>query len=194
MTGEGDEYTVIEMAKRGDPAAVKQLIDTYADTVYRFSYNVCRNADRAEHTTQETFLSILGKLGQYDHRSKLSTWIYSIVVNHCLMLARQGKMRRTRSLDENGFTLPEAEMPLSTDDPHSLTEQADTRRHLDAAISRLSPEYRMVFVLRDIDGLSAEEVAKIMGISVPAVKSRLHRARKFLREQLAPLFQEDRHG
>lgn len=185
-----DETEVIEKAKRGDPEAIKQLVDEYAPVIFRFSYNICRDQERAEHATQETFLSILKKLNQFDNRSKFSTWLYTIVSNHCLMLARSEKTRRTVSLDDEEGSLPEIPVDYWEHDPETSVERADLKHHLDEAIDKLAPEYKVIFVLRDIEGLSTEEVSSITNLSVPAVKSRLHRARAFLRNELAPIFNE----
>ena len=182
------EAEVIEKAKGGDESAIRQLVDEYAPVIFRFSYNICRNQDRAEHATQETFLSILKKLHQFDNRSKFSTWLYTIVSNHCLMLARSEKTRRTVSLDDDEGSMPEIPVEHWEHDPEVSVERADLKRHLDDAIDRLAPEYKVIFVLRDIEGLSTEEVSSITNLSVPAVKSRLHRARAFLRNELAPIF------
>lgn len=187
-----EEAAVIEKAKRGDKDAIKALVDEYAPVIFRFSYNICRNQDRAEHATQETFLSILKKLNQFDNRSKFSTWLYTIVSNHCLMLARSEKTRRTVSLDDDEGTMPEIPVDHWEHDPEATVERADLKTHLDDAIDKLAPEYKVIFVLRDIEGLSTEEVSSITNLSVPAVKSRLHRARAFLRNELAPIFNE--HG
>lgn len=185
-----EEAKIIEKAKKGDAKAISRLVDTYAPVIFRFSYSICRDQDRAEHATQETFLSILRKLNQFDSRSKFSTWLYTIVSNHCLMLARSEKTRRTVSFDDEEHTFPEIPIEHWDHDPGAAVERADLKSHLDAAIDRLSPEYKVVFVLRDIEGLSTEEVANITNLSVPAVKSRLHRARNFLRNELAPVFNE----
>ncbi len=186
------EAEVIEKAKAGDNHAIRQLVDEYAPVIFRFSYNICRNQDRAEHATQETFLSILKKLNQFDNRSKFSTWLYTIVSNHCLMLARSEKTRRTVSLDDEEGTMPEIPVEHWEHDPEASVERADLKTHLDEAIDKLAPEYKVIFVLRDIEGLSTEEVSSITNLSVPAVKSRLHRARATLRNELAPIFNE--HG
>lgn len=188
-----EEVQVIEKAKSGDKLAIKQLVDEYAPVIFRFSYNICRNQDRAEHATQETFLSILKKLNQFDNRSKFSTWLYTIVSNHCLMLARSEKTRRYVSLDDEEGSVPEIPVEHWEHDPEVSVERADLKEHLDAAIDRLAPEYKVIFVLRDIEGLSTEEVSNITNLSIPAVKSRLHRARAFLRNELAPIFSEQSH-
>lgn len=166
------------------------MIDTYAPVIYRFAFNVCRNQDRAEHTTQETFVSILRKLDQFDNRSKFTTWLYSIVSNHCLMLARSARSERFVSIDDEESPVAEIALGTTDSDPHEELERSDLKQHLDAAIEKLSPDHRMIFMLRDIEGLSTEEVSKVTGLSIPAVKSRLHRARSFLREQLSTILTE----
>jgi RNA polymerase sigma-70 factor, ECF subfamily len=189
-----DEVQVIEQAKQGDARAIRRLVDEYAPVIYRFSYNICRNQDRAEHATQETFMSMLKKLHQFDNRSKFSTWLYTIISNHCLMLARSEKSRRHVSLDDEDTQFPEIAVDHWDFNPDLAVERADLKEHLDAAIEKLSPEYKVVFMLRDVEGLSTEEVANITELSIPAVKSRLHRARAFLRSELAPIFDEQQNG
>jgi RNA polymerase sigma-70 factor (ECF subfamily) len=185
-----EEADIIEKAKQGDSRAIRKLVDAYAPVIFRFSYSICRNQDRAEHATQETFLSILKKLDQFDNRSKFSTWLYTIVSNHCLMLARSEKTRRTVSLDDEENSIPEIPVEHWQNDPGAAVESADIKQHLDAAIDKLAPDYKVIFVLRDIEGLSTEEVSSITNLSIPAVKSRLHRARAFLRNELTPIFSE----
>ncbi|MFA6234391.1 MAG: RNA polymerase sigma factor [Bacteroidota bacterium] len=185
-----EEAQIIEKAKQGDSRAIRKLVDEYAPVIFRFSYSICRNQDRAEHATQETFLSILKKLDQFDNRSKFSTWLYTIVSNHCLMLARSEKTRRTVSLDDEENSIPEIAIDHWQNDPGAAVESADIKQHLDAAIDKLAPEYKLIFVMRDIEGLSTEEVSSITNLSISAVKSRLHRARAFLRNELSPIFSE----
>ena len=185
-----NEQTIIEHAKHGDQQALKILVDEYAPVIFRFAFNVCRNQDKAEHTTQETFVSILSKLDQFDHKSKFSTWLYTIVSNHCLMLARSSKSRRYVPIGDEEGAIPEDSLGIIDDDPHISLERRDMRQHLDTAIKKLSEDYRIVFILRDIEGLSTEEVSEVTSLSVPAVKSRLHRARAFLRKELEPIFKD----
>ena len=154
------------------------------------AFNECRHPDNAEHTTQETFVSLLRKLDQFDSRSKFSTWLYTIVSNHCLMLARSAKTDRYVSIDDGDEDTPDILIGASDDNPHNEVERRDIKTHLDRAIEKLAKEYKVVFVLRDMEGLSSEEVAEILHLSIPAVKSRLHRARSFLRKELTPLFAE----
>lgn len=184
------EQEIIERAKTGDELALRRLIDEYAPVVYKFSYHVCRNKDKAENTTQDTFLSVLKNLRQFDNRAKFSTWLYSIVTNNCLMQARSAKPERFVSLDDEDSMVSDDTLVHSGASPLDHAERSDIKQLLDKAIELLQPEYRIVFVLRDLEGLSTEEVAQVTNISVPAVKSRLHRARKFLRDYLTPYLME----
>ncbi len=186
-----NEQEVIRRAQEGDQEALRALIDEYAPVVYKFSYHICRDRDKAENTMQETFLSVLKNLKQFDSRSKFSTWLYTIVSNHCLMMARSAKPGRFVSLDDEQAPALEEQLVHGGESPLELAVRRDIRTLLDEAIDKLSPDYRMVFALRDIEGLSTEEVAEITSLSIPAVKSRLHRARKFLRDFLTPYLKEE---
>lgn len=132
---------------------------------------------------QETFLSFVKNLHQFDNKSKLSTWLYTIVSNHCLMQARANK-HVYASLDDEEALIDENNIADWSVSPDKITENNEMKKMLDDAIEKLSPEYRVVFLLRDVEGLSTEETGKITNLSVSAVKSRLHRARAFLRNEL----------
>lgn len=187
-----NEQKIIELAQLGDSDAIRKLVEEYAPIIFRFSFHVCRNKERAENTTQETVLSILSKLDQFDRRSKFSTWIYRIVANHCLMEARRDKARRIVSIDDDEVFF--TGVRYEDGDPHVNLEKNELREYLDHAIQNLDPDYRVVFILRDIEQLSTKEVGRILGLSEAAVKSRLHRARKFLRDELSLVFKEKSNG
>jgi RNA polymerase sigma-70 factor (ECF subfamily) len=185
-----EETEIIKLAQKGDRKALAQIVKTYEQTIYNFSFKICRDRNKAEHIMQETFYSMVKSLHQFDGNSKLSTWLYRIVSNHCLMLARKMKSRPFVSLeDEEGLFEDKHAADWSTI-PYKSTENDELKSILDNAISKLSPEYRMIFLLRDIEGLSTEETAQATELSVPAVKSRLHRARAFLRNELNESFQK----
>lgn len=133
---------------------------------------------------QETFLSMVKNLGQFKGDSKLSTWLYTVVSNHCLMMARSRSKNLYDSIDDEEFPVDESKLVDWKVNPEKAAEDKELRLILDEAIEKLSPDYRMVFLLRDVEGLSTEETAEITSLSVPAVKSRLHRARAFLRNEL----------
>src|SRR3970040_515267 len=183
-----DEENLIEQAKKGDKKALTKLVKNYEQTVYNFSFKICRDRDKAENIMQETFYSMVKHLKQFDNKSKLSTWLYRIVANHCLMQARREKNRHFVAI-ENDETLFEEKYAVDYSRmPTKYTENEELKKILDEAISKLSPDYRMIFLLRDGEGLSTEETADAAGLSLSAVKSRLHRARAFLRNELTRAF------
>jgi RNA polymerase sigma-70 factor (ECF subfamily) len=179
-----DEEKLIELAQDGDRKALAQLVKNYEQTVYNFAFKICRDRDKAENIMQETFYSMVKSIKQFDRRSKLSTWLYRIVANHCLMLARKQKNRQFVSIDNDDSLFDEKHLADWRMIPYKDAENEELKKILDNAITKLSPEYRMIFLLRDVEGLSTEETAKAADLSVPAVKSRLHRARAFLRNEL----------
>lgn len=183
-----DESKLVELAKSGNRQALAQLVKNNEQTVYNFSFKICRDRDKAENIMQETFLSMIKSLHQFDGNSKISTWLYRIVSNHCLMLARKDKSRTFVSLDNDDELYEDKYTADWSNIPNQDIENTELKKILDEAIDKLSPEYRMVFLLRDVEGLSTEETAQLTELSVPAVKSRLHRARAFLRKDLNKAF------
>jgi RNA polymerase sigma-70 factor (ECF subfamily) len=192
---ESPEQAVIRKAQDGDERAFARLVKDYESVVYSFAYKVCHDKQRAEEAWQDTFVNVFRKLKQFDGNSKFTTWLYSIVVNNCLMKHRRTKMEQaTVRIDApEGFhedPVVDAEgrvvqtIASWKDTPMDSLMNKELRSLLDEAIEKLPLDYRVVFVLRDVEGQSAEEVSKMLKLSVPAVKSRLRRARVFLREQL----------
>ena len=183
-----EESKLVELAKSGDRQALAQLVKNNEQTVYNFSYKICRNRDKAEHIMQETFFSMIKSLHQFDGNSKISTWLYRIVSNHCLMLARKDKSKTFVSIDNDDELYEDKYTADWSNIPNQNIENTELRKILDDSIDKLSPEYRIVFLLRDVEGLSTEETAELTELTVPAVKSRLHRARAFLRKELNEAF------
>jgi RNA polymerase sigma-70 factor (ECF subfamily) len=184
---------LIRAARRGDRRALTALIKRYEETVYRFAFKICRDREKAEEALQDTFISVFKKLSSFDGKSKFSTWLYTIVTNNCLMKRRK---RRAQELEDpleildhppraadGHFTRQIESWPAT---PSDVVLDKEMRHVLDQAIQRLPEEYRVVFVLRDVEGRSNEETAGILSISVEATKSRLRRARAFLRNELTP--------
>lgn len=185
-----DEQKLIEQAKRGDRKALTELVKMYEQTVFNFSFKICRHKDRAENTMQETFLSMVKNIHQFSGQSKLSTWLYRVVVNHCLMLARSESKYGYTSLEDEEALIDEKEIADWKVTPDRVTENNELKQLLNIAIEKLPADYRIVFMLRDVEGLTTEETAKIVELSIPAVKSRLHRARAFLRNELNDAFSD----
>ncbi len=180
-----DENELIAKAQKGDKASLAKLVKSYEQTIYNFAYKVCRNRERAENTMQETFLKMVKNLDQFSGKSKLSTWLYSIVSNNCLMMIRSDKSKKfSFAKDETDW-----ENNFKTFDwnfqPEKITENNELKKVLDDSIEKLPQDYKVVFLLRDVEGLSTEETGKATNLSVPAVKSRLHRARAFLRNEIS---------
>jgi len=182
-----DEQQLILEAQAGNNNALAELVKKYEKTVYSFAFKVCRNPEKAQNIMQETFMSMVKSLKQFDGKSKLSTWLYRITVNHCLMEYRKRK-REFVSFDDDDALINESSIADWDSIPSLSIENKELKKVLDEAIQKLSPEYRIVFLLRDVEGLSTEETGKITELSVPAVKSRLHRARAFLRKEISQTF------
>jgi len=184
------EKEIIAKAQDGDRVALAKLVKLYEQTVYNFAYKICRNKEKAEHIMQETFMSMVKSIKQFSGKSKLSTWLYTIVSNHCLMMARSNKKHAYISLDDDDALIDEKNITDWEITPDKIAENIELGAILDDAIKKLPPDYRIVFMLRDIQGFSTEETGKAINLSVPAVKSRLHRARAFLRNELSKTFSD----
>ena len=188
-----DEQTLIAASKNGDPAALDELVRAHQGQVYAFAMRMCRNVEDAKDILQETFLGMLRSLREFREESKFSTWLYRIASNACLKKRRRGVHDPTPeqelSLDE---LMPrpdadgrKAEIPDWSEDAERALLRGELTARMETAIDKLPKEYKIVLVLRDVEGLSAEETAQAVGLSVAAVKSRLHRARVFVRRELA---------
>ena len=190
-----NEPELVRRAQNGDKHAFSLLVKQYESTVYGFAFKVCRNEEKAAETLQDTFVNVYRKLDQFNGKAKFSTWLYQIVTNNCLMKRRRSKLDEfSVSIDspEDGAEDSEHDSegtPLQAlaslkHTPQDEMVNKELRELLDNAILKLPMEQRIVFVLRDVEGRSSEETAKILKLSAPAVKSRLRRARVFLRGQL----------
>ena len=185
-----DEKELIQRAQQGDRKALTELVKMYEQTIYNFAFKICRDKEKAENTMQETFLSMIKYLPQFSGESKLSTWLYRIVANHCLMQARSQKKYTFVDVETEDSLFDDRYLSDSSHLPDLSIENNELRGKLDEAIKKLGPEYRIVFLLRDVEEQSTEETAKITGLSIPAVKSRLHRARAFLRNELTEAYKQ----
>ncbi len=184
------EKELIHQAKNGDRQAQAQIVKNYEKMVYNLGLKLLGNQDSAEGVLQETFLKVLQALPSFKEQSQLSTWIYRIATNQALMRLRQ-KKRRLLSFDENledenrdysGFVRSLEKDPLD----NLLNDEL--KKKMDNAIEQLPENYKTVFVLKDIEGLALKEIAEVLNLSLPAVKSNLHRARIVLRNKLAEMW------
>jgi RNA polymerase sigma-70 factor (ECF subfamily) len=181
---------LVRIAQGGENRAFDELVRRYQDKVYRLSYKILRHEDDAAEALQDAFLSAYRGLRNFKAESTFSTWLYRIATNASLMKYRKRRDGHV-SLDQSQSTNEDAE-PLQLADwaaqPPEELLTAETRQVMAEGIERLPEELRTVFVLRDIEELSNAEVAEILGLSVAAVKSRLHRGRIQLRERLNRYF------
>lgn len=190
-TGVFDESQLLAKAREGDRNAFNELVTRYSRKIYRLAKHITQNDEDAEDVLQETFLKAYEHLGDFHGQSKFYTWIVRIAVNESLMKLRKRKSDRTVPLDEpldTGEDTVVREIAVWEDDPEQKYSRDELGRILQDAVESLRPSFRTVFVLRDIEELSTEETAEALGISVPAVKSRLLRARLQLREKLSRFF------
>src|ERR1700729_1752492 len=188
-----EELALVQAAKRGDDSAFEELVRRYDRNVFRIAQHITQNREDAEDVVQEAFLKAYGNLAQFQEQSKFYTWLVRIAVNEALMKLRKRKPERTVSLDEEVKTEDDS-LPREVADwspnPEQMYNQAELREILTKTIQGLPEGFRTVFVLRDKEGLSTEETAEALELSIPAVKSRLLRARLQLRERLSKYFQK----
>jgi RNA polymerase sigma-70 factor (ECF subfamily) len=186
--GSATDDQLLAAARQGDAAALEALLVRYQPHLYRFGLRMCGNQEDAGDVAQESLISMARSLRDFRGDSSVSSWLYTIARRFCIRKRRRGKFAPTReeSLDTPGIDTAER-----LADPAPSPEQTATNRELQDALTRaidgLALAQREVLVLRDVEGLSAPEVAKVLGISVDAVKSRLHRARVAVRQALEPL-------
>lgn len=188
---EADEAALVAQSREGDGRAFGELVRRYEGKIFRLAQHVTQNREDAEDVLQETFLKAYEHLDQFQGAAKFYTWIVRIAVNQALMKLRRRRTDRSVSLDEaidTGEDTIVREVAAWDENPEQRFSRAEFGQILDAAIQCLEPPYRSVFVLRDIDELSTEETADALGLSIPAVKSRLLRARLQLREKLTRHF------
>ena len=186
-----DEAVLVSQAREGDIAAFSELVRRYEGKIFRLAQHITQNREDAEDVLQETFMKAYEHLDQFKGDSKFYTWIVRIAVNQALMKLRRRKTDKSVSLDEQIDTGEDTivrEIAAWDEDPEQRFSRDELGEILDTAVQSLEPPYRSVFVLRDIEEMSTEETAEALGLSVPAVKSRLLRARLQLREKLTRFF------
>jgi len=181
-----DEITLLKQLRARDPEAFRYLFETTSDKLYRVAVGLLQDDAAAEGVVQDTFLRLFEKLDQFEGRSKVSTWLYRVAYNTAVeqLRKRRPMLSMSDDVDDELLVMPSVLVDWGQW-PEQLLTDAEVTAELDKAIAALPEKYRAIFLLREVEGLSTEETAVIAGISNGAVKVRLHRARLFLREQLA---------
>lgn len=189
-----DDLDLVHACKKGDATAFEQLVKRYGRRLLRISQTVTRNREDSEDAVQEAFLKAFQNLATFREDSQFSTWLIRITVNQSLMKLRKQRTQKTDiSLDEGVQTDGEAvamEIPDRSPNPEQLCWASELRDILVRTVAELRPILLTVFVLRDVEGLSIEQTAKVLNLSQAAVKARLWRVRLQLRERLNGYFDE----
>jgi RNA polymerase sigma-70 factor (ECF subfamily) len=186
-TASSSDDELVAAARQGDSAALETLLVRYQPHVYRFGLRMCGNVEDAGDVAQESLISMARSVRDFRGDSSVSSWLYTIARRFCIKKRRRSKFAPAR---EESLDAPAIDVAPHLADPGPNPEQSAANQELAAALTHaidaLEPSQREVLVLRDVEGLSAPEVAGILGLTVEAVKSRLHRARVAIREELAP--------
>lgn len=193
------QRTLLERARTGDFAAFEKLVLELEPRVYRLAWRMLRQSHDAEDVTQQTFLSVIEHLEQFRGESTFANWVLRIAANHALKLMRKRRGMPTLSWEgrgsgeeENGSPLPHPDFIAPwRETPADLAERSEIRDLIDQSLLELDEKYRLVFLLRDIEGLSVRETAEVLGLSESNVKVRLLRARLQLRERLTQVLGDE---
>lgn len=187
MISSESDQELIRRFRGGDPSAFTVLIERYQSRVQSLARRVLKSQAEAEEVGQEVSLIVYQKLGQYEGKAAFSTWLYRVALNAALM-RRRSRRPEFAILPEDGELEPREEETGEDPDERLITEESLAQ--IESALAYLPEELQTALILRDVEGFSTEETAQILELSVPAVKSRLHRGRMVLRKKLAGLYRE----
>ena len=193
--GKAEEEQLVKNLQAGKVDSFEQLANLYQKKIYALSFNLTRNAMDSEDVTQEVLLTLFRKIHTFQGRSAFSSWVYRITLNATYMKLRSRKKEQSISIEEllpsfNGSGFQQEKIRDWSENTESLLFDNEVRETIQKAVSLLPDKERIVFLLRDVEGLSTENVSEVLELTIPAVKSRLHRARLFLRKKLANYFDE----
>ncbi|HEY5611514.1 MAG TPA: sigma-70 family RNA polymerase sigma factor [Thermoanaerobaculia bacterium] len=188
---ESDESALVARLRAGDESAYETLVRTSTAPLLRTARRILRSEEDAREALQETFLAVWKSIGKFQSQSRLTTWLHRIAINACLMRLRS--RNRVPEVDDIEKYLPrfledghQIESSVAWESPESMLQESELRAFVRRSIDQLPDSYRIVLLLRDIEELSTEETAEVLGITRVAVKVRLHRARQALRTLLDP--------
>jgi RNA polymerase sigma-70 factor, ECF subfamily len=191
-----DDVTLVHAAKQGNMAAFEQLVKRHTAMIFRVAMHIMACREDAEEVVQDAFLKAFQHLRDFEERARFSTWLTRIAVNTALMHLRNLRRATTVSLDreaDEGSTLADQVADWKPK-PEQLYGRTELREILQRALASLPHSYRVVFLLRDVEGVSIADTAEMLGLSIPNVKARLFRARLKLREQLSRYFARGRNA
>ena len=196
-----DEELVESYVSAQDEDAFNELVNRYSDKIYRLAYRITGDPTNAEEVLQEVFIILVEKLNTFRSESKFSTWLYRVAANASYMFLRNGKKYQNGSLSLDDYkpyndygVLEGVEDKDWSSAPDSELLGREGTEKIERAISELPDDYKVVFLMKDVEGMTSKEIAKALGLSLPAVKSRVLRARLFLRDRLSEYFSEIGEG
>ena len=189
------EEALVREFQGGNLDAYDKIVNIYQKRIYGLSFNLTRSQMDAQDVTQEVLLTLFRKINMFQGKSAFSSWVYRITLNASYMRLRSKKKEPNISIDDlmpsfNGAGFQQEKIQDWSENTESLMFENETRKIISNAVDLLPEKEKVVFLLRDVEGLSTEKTGEILGLTVPAVKSRLHRARLFLRKKLANYFEE----
>ena len=189
------DHLLITRFKAGSMDAMEEIVERYEDQIFTFGLKMCGHLQDAEDIVQETFLNAFKYLNDFREETKLRNWLFKIAARVCFRKRRKKKFEPERELSLESFVLKDGlsssyDIPDFSNNPSEQLERNELKQIINKSILSLPPKYRFVFNLRDIEGFSTKEASEILGITAQTVKTRLHRARLFLREKISEQFNE----
>jgi RNA polymerase sigma-70 factor (ECF subfamily) len=187
------DQELVDFFKKGVVEAFEELLTRHENKAFNLAFRYTRNKEDAEEVVQDVFTSIYRKIDSFEGKSAFTSWLYRIVVNSAFMKLRKRKQTIAISIEDLSSNLRNHYLESNVSNflqADSMSMNHELRALLQEAVMRLPEEYRSVYVLRDVDGLSNQETAQILNLSIPAIKSRLHRARFMLRKKLVKYWEE----
>lgn len=189
------DHDLIARFKAGSMEAMEKIVERYEERIFTFGLKMCGHLQDAEDIAQETFLNAFRYLKGFREETKLKNWLFKIAATACMKKRRKKKCEPDHEISLESFVPLDGadtkyEIPDWSENPSDNVLRAELKKVIDTAIQSLSHKYRLVFTLRDIEGFSTEETSQILGISTQSVKTRLHRARLFLREKISATYRE----
>jgi RNA polymerase sigma-70 factor (ECF subfamily) len=186
------DLELVARIKNNDDLAFQEIMGRYTQKVYNLAMRLTRNIEDTEEVLQDVFVTVYKKISSFEGKSQFSSWLYRVTANTAFMKLRRRKNTESVSFDEVSGDVKEnlvGQTPGEASVDYMSTKH-ELRSLLETAIQKLPEEYKNIFILRDVDGMSNEEVGVMLSLTVPAVKSRLHRARLILRKRLARYYED----
>jgi len=189
-TREKTDVELVEQFLTGNELSFEELLTRYSHKVFNLALRFTKNREDAEEVLQDVFTTVFRKVDRFEGKSAFSSWIYRVTVNTCFMKLRKKRRSRTIFIEDVNPAIKDAwaSDESTTENAIDVTYRNQIKTILEKNVKNLPDEYRGVFILRDIDGFTNVEVSKILGLTMPAVKSRLHRARSILKRRLKAYF------